>query len=297
MLGSKIINGKKCAEDIINSIKYKTEEIKKKYNIVPGLAVILVGNNPASRIYVSNKKNKTIFTGMNSYEFEFQEKITQKELLTKIEELNKDSKVNGILVQLPLPDHIDENAVINHISPEKDVDGFHTINTGKLSIGQDCLVPCTPQGCIILLKTVIQDLRGLDAVIAGRSNIVGKPMCQLLLKENCTVTIAHSSTKNFEEKCRNADILISAVGKQNLIRGSHIKEGAIVIDVGINYIKTKDGKNKLTGDVNFPEAEKKAKAITPVPGGVGPMTIACLLKNTLKATCIQNNIYSKENQI
>lgn len=294
MSNEKIIDGKSCAKTIIESLSDQVKEIKERYNITPGLAVILVGDNPASEIYVSNKKKKTILSGMNSYEFKLSKETTQKELLSKIEVLNEDDNVNGILVQLPLPSHIDENAIINHIKPEKDVDGFHTINTGKLSIGQDCLVPCTPQGCIILIKQVIQNLKGLDAVIIGRSNIVGKPIAQLLLKENCTVTMAHSMTKNLEEKCKNADILISAVGKQNIINGNCIKEGAIVIDVGINSITTNDGKRKITGDVNFEEAIKIAKAVTPVPGGVGPMTIACLLTNTLKATCIQKNIKYNE---
>lgn len=290
MTEAKIIDGKAFAEKLRGQIKKDVDALKKKHKITPGLAVILVGEDPASQVYVRNKGKQTIEVGMNSYEFKMPASVSQKELIAKVEELNNDDKVNGILVQLPLPKHIEEKAVINAISPDKDVDGFHVINAGRLATGQDCTVPCTPLGCILLLKDTLGNLSGLHAIVIGRSNIVGKPMAQLLLKESCTVTMAHSRTKDLEAECRRADIVVSAVGVEEMVRGEWIKPGATVIDVGINRVQTSDGNYRLTGDVNFAEVSKVAGAVTPVPGGVGPMTIACLLKNTLDATKRQNGI-------
>jgi methylenetetrahydrofolate dehydrogenase (NADP+)/methenyltetrahydrofolate cyclohydrolase len=287
---AKIIDGKAFAENLRAKIKTEVAALKEKHNITPGLAVILVGEDPASQVYVRNKGTQTVDVGMNSYEFKLPATVTEAELIAKIEELNADKNVNGILVQLPLPAHIEERAAINAIAPEKDVDGFHILNTGLLATGQDCIVPCTPLGCVLLLKDNLGSLSGLNALVIGRSNIVGKPMAQLLLKESCTVTIAHSRTKNLEEECKRADIIVAAVGIPNMVRGAWIKPGAVIIDVGINRVEMPEGKSKLTGDVNFEEAKEVAGAITPVPGGVGPMTIACLLKNTLEVTRKQNGI-------
>lgn len=282
-MAAKIIDGKAFAEKLREKIAKQVKELKKKHGITPGLAVILVGEDPASQVYVRNKGKQTVEAGMNSYEFKMPDTISQSELIDKVTQLNKDDNVHGILVQLPLPKHIDEKAVINAISPEKDVDGFHVINAGRLFTGQKSSVPCTPLGCIMLLKDTLGNLSGLNAVVIGRSNIVGKPMAHLLLAENCTVTIAHSRTKDLEALCRKADIVVAAVGVEQIVRGEWIKPGATIIDVGINRVETCDGKFKLVGDVNFDEAVKIAGAITPVPGGVGPMTIACLLNNTLEA--------------
>jgi methylenetetrahydrofolate dehydrogenase (NADP+)/methenyltetrahydrofolate cyclohydrolase len=290
MTEAKIIDGKAFAEKLREQIKNDVEKLKGSHNITPGLAVVLVGEDPASQVYVRNKGKQTIEAGMNSFEFKLPDTVSQEELIAKVEELNNDPQVNGILVQLPLPKHIEEAAVINAISPEKDVDGFHILNSGLLATGQDCTVPCTPLGCLLLLKDTLGDLTGLHAIVIGRSNIVGKPMAQLLLKENCTVTMSHSRTKDLEAECRRADIVVSAVGVEEIVRGEWIKPGATVIDVGINRVQTSDGKYKLTGDVCFAEVSKVAKAITPVPGGVGPMTIACLLKNTLEVTRKQNGL-------
>ncbi|MDB2414921.1 bifunctional methylenetetrahydrofolate dehydrogenase/methenyltetrahydrofolate cyclohydrolase FolD [Rickettsiales bacterium] len=290
---AKIIDGKAFATNLRQEIAKKVSILKKKHNITPGLAVILVGEDPASQVYVRNKGKQTKDAGMNSYEFKLPDTVSQEELIAKIEELNADDNINGILVQLPLPKHIEEKAAINAISTAKDVDGFHIENVGKLSTGQECLVPCTPQGCIMLLKDTLGDLTGLKAVVIGRSNIVGKPISQLLLQENCTVTMAHSRTKDLESECRKADIIVSAVGVEEMVRGEWVKSGATIIDVGINRVETCDGKYKLVGDVLFDEVSKVAGAITPVPGGVGPMTIACLLNNTLIATCQQNGINYK----
>jgi methylenetetrahydrofolate dehydrogenase (NADP+) / methenyltetrahydrofolate cyclohydrolase len=291
MTKAKIIDGKKFAETLRNKITIQVTELKEKHGITPGLAVILVGEDPASEVYVRNKGKQTIAAGMNSYEFKMPTTVTQEELLKKVAELNEDKNINGILVQLPLPKSIDEKAIINAIDPSKDVDGFHVINVGKLSTGQtNGMVPCTPLGCSMLIKDTVSDLSGKHAIVIGRSNIVGKPMAQLLLSENCTVTMAHSRTKDLEAECRRADIVISAVGVEEIVRGEWIKPGAVVIDVGINRVQTCDGSYKLSGDVCFEEVSKVASAITPVPGGVGPMTIACLLGNTLKAACQQNNI-------
>ncbi len=258
----------------------------------PGLAVVLVGEDPASEIYVRNKGKMTVEAGMKSLEHKLPAETTQKQLLTLIEGLNGDDAVNGILVQLPLPDHIDEQAVLAKIDPMKDVDGFHVINAGKLATGADGLVPCTPLGCVMLIKDQMgDDLSGKRAVVVGRSNIVGKPMAALLLRENCTVTIAHSRTQDLEEECRRADILVAAVGRSQMVKGSWIKNGAVVIDVGMNRLPPdEDGKSKLCGDVDYDDALKVASAVTPVPGGVGPMTIACLLQNTVTAACAQHEI-------
>jgi methylenetetrahydrofolate dehydrogenase (NADP+)/methenyltetrahydrofolate cyclohydrolase len=295
MTKAKIIDGKTFAEKLRIKIAEQVATLKKKHDITPGLAVILVGEDPASEVYVRNKGKQTVEAGMNSYEFKMDQTISQEELLLKIAKLNKDKKVNGILVQLPLPKTIDERSVINAVSPEKDVDGFHVINVGKLSTGQeDGMVPCTPLGCMMLIKDNVQDLNGKRAVVIGRSNIVGKPMAQLLLRENCTVTMAHSRTKDLEAECRRADILVCAVGVEEMVRGEWIKPGAVVIDVGMNRVQLSDGKHKLSGDACFEEVSKLAGAITPVPGGVGPMTIACLLSNTLKAACQQNGLQVPE---
>ncbi len=272
---TKIINGKEFAQKV-RALVAKEIEIS---GLKPGLTVVLVGNDPASEVYVRNKDAAAKEVGINAQTIKLPAEISQAELLTKIDALNKDKKVHGILVQLPLPKHIDEKAVINAISPDKDVDGFHVINAGRAVTGQDALVPCTPLGCIMLLKDALGDLTGLNAVVIGRSNIVGKPMANLLLNENCTVTIAHSKTKDLPKVCAQADILVAAVGKPKMVKANWVKEGAVVIDVGIN--RGPDG--KLCGDVDFEDVSPKTKAITPVPGGVGPMTIACLLKNTLEA--------------
>lgn len=288
---AKIIDGKAFAENLRKEIATKVEELKKKYGFTPGLAVIIVGEDPASQVYVRNKGKQTVEAGMNSYEFKLSSSVSQAELIAKVNELNLDKNVHGILVQLPLPKSIDERAIINAIAPEKDVDGFHVINVGKLSTGQeDGMVPCTPSGCMMLIKDTIPNIAGKHAIVIGRSNIVGKPMAQLLLRENCTVTMAHSRTQDLEAECRRADIVVSAVGVEEMVRGEWIKPGAVVIDVGINRVQTSDGNYKLTGDICFGEVFKIAGAVTPVPGGVGPMTIACLLNNTLKAACQQNNV-------
>ena len=272
-----IIDGKKVAADLRVELKKKVAELKSTYNTVPGLTVILVGEDPPSKIYVKNKEKSAIEVGINSEIIKYPENVEEKVLLNKIEELNKNNKVSGILVQLPLPKHIDKRKVIETILPGKDVDGFHPVNVGNLSSGYDSNIPCTPLGCYLLLKKVEKNLNGKHAVVIGRSNLNGKPMTQLLLKENCTVTITHSKTKDLKTECNRADIIIAAVGRPKLVKGDWVKKQAIVIDVGIN--KTDAG---LIGDVDFDEVSKVAKAITPVPGGVGPMTIACLLSNTVE---------------
>ncbi|MDC1476457.1 bifunctional methylenetetrahydrofolate dehydrogenase/methenyltetrahydrofolate cyclohydrolase [Pelagibacteraceae bacterium] len=272
-----IIDGKKAAADLRNQLKERVAELKSKYNATPGLTVILVGEDPPSKIYVKNKEKSAIEVGINSEVIRYAADIKQKVLLDKIIELNKNDKVSGILVQLPLPKHIDKRKVIETIAHEKDVDGFHPVNVGNLSSGYDSSIPCTPLGCSLLLKQVDKNLSGKHAVVIGRSNLNGKPMTQLLLKENCTVTITHSKTKDLKKECLRADIIIAAVGIPKLVKGDWVKKGTIVIDVGIN--KTDSG---LVGDVDFDEVSKVAKALTPVPGGVGPMTIACLLNNTVE---------------
>ena len=277
-----IINGKKFAQNLKNNIKREIKFLKIKKKIVPGLTVILIGNNTPSEIYVRNKEISAQEVGINSKVLRFKNSITEKKLISIIHNLNNDKKVHGILVQLPLPQHINGSKIVEEINPNKDVDGFHPINVGNLSSGKDSLVPCTPLGCYLMIKSIKKDLTGLNALIIGRSNLNGKPMAQLLLKENCTVTISHSKTRNLKELCKKADIVFAAVGKPNFVKGNWVKKGSIVIDVGINRINQKNG-NKIVGDVDFKSVVKKAKAITPVPGGVGPVTIACLLSNTLKA--------------
>ena len=285
---SKLIDGKKFADDLCLKIASEVSKLKDK-KIVPGLAVVRIGEDPASTVYVNMKAKKTEEVGMHSVTKILDEKTSQEELLNIVEKLNQEESINGILVQLPLPEQINEDSVINAINPDKDVDGFHAINTGRLWSSIDSLVPCTPLGCKMLLLNELKDLTGKKAIIVGRSNIVGKPMAALLLAESCTVTIGHSKTKDLENEVKKNDIVVAAVGVPEMVKGSWIKPGATVIDVGINRIE-KDGKKKLVGDVDFNEAEKVAGAITPVPGGVGPMTIACLLHNTLIATCRKNNL-------
>ncbi len=284
---AKLINGKEFADNLCKKIAKEVAKLKDQ-NIIPGLAVVRVGEDSASKIYINMKAKKTEEIGMNSYAKLLSEDTDEKELIDVVKNLNNDEKVNGILVQLPLPKQINADSVINTIIPEKDVDGFHAINTGRLWTNIDALVPCTPLGCKMLLLNELKDLSGKKAIIVGRSNIVGKPMAALLIAENCTVTIAHSKTANLEEEIKKSDIVVAAVGVPEMIKGKWIKPGATVIDVGINRIE-RDGKQKLVGDVEFEEAEKIAGSITPVPGGVGPMTIACLLHNTLLATCRKNN--------
>ena len=286
-----VIDGKRIAADLRAQIGIEVADLKKKRGIIPGLAVILVGDDPASNIYVTSKGKMCKETGMESFDFRMPANVKQSELIAKIHALNQEPKVNGILVQLPLPKHIDENAIILAIDPAKDVDGFHPINAGLLATGQEGMVPCTPLGCLYFIKGALGDsLPGKHAIIIGRSNIVGKPMAALLLKENCTVTIAHSRTKNLPKLCRTADIVVAAVGKPEIVKEEWIKDRAVIIDVGINRIQLSDGSFKLVGDVAYAEALQRARFITPVPGGVGPMTIACLLLNTLKATYQQHKM-------
>ena len=277
-----IIDGKKFAQKLKKKVKKEIQFIKKKTRLTPGLAVILLGHHAPSEIYVRNKQISAREVGINSKVLRFKSSISETRLISAIRKLNKDKKVHGILVQLPLPSHINGHKIIEEIDSRKDVDGFHPTNVGNLSSGKDSLVPCTPLGCYLMIKSVRKNLAGLNALVIGRSNLNGKPMAQLLLKEDCTVTIGHSKTKNLKELCKKADIVVAAVGKTNLVKGDWVKKGAIVIDVGINRIEKKKG-YKIVGDVEFKEVVKKAKAITPVPGGVGPVTIACLLNNTLKA--------------
>ena len=288
---STIISGTEFSAKLRNEIKQKVASLKKQHSIVPGLAVVLVGEDPASQIYVRNKGIQTVEAGMNSYEHKLPNDTTEETLLDLIKQLNNDSSVHGILVQLPLPKHINEHAVINSIAIEKDVDGFHLSNIGLLAIGSnEGIIPCTPLGSMMMLKDHLGDLSGKKAIVVGRSNIVGKPMAALLLKESCTVTIAHSRTQNLADECRQADIIVAAVGQPEMIKGDWIKPGATVIDVGINRIEKDDGSTKLVGDVEFSSASKVAGAITPVPGGVGPMTIACLLHNALQQACRINGV-------
>jgi methylenetetrahydrofolate dehydrogenase (NADP+)/methenyltetrahydrofolate cyclohydrolase len=290
MATATLIDGKYYATRLRVAIAVQTAQLKADHGLTPGLAVVLVGEDPASQIYVRNKGLQAREAGMNSFEYRLPATATQTELLARIAELNQESAVNGILVQLPLPKQIDPEAVIAAIAVGKDVDGFHPLNAGLLAVGGTAMVPCTPLGCLMLLKDYAGPLAGQRAVVLGRSNIVGKPMAALLLREHCTVTIAHSRTHDLAEECRRADILVAAVGKAQMVKGDWIKPGATVIDVGINRIPTPDGKGRLVGDVDFTSAVEVAGAITPVPGGVGPMTIACLLLNTLTATCRQQGI-------
>lgn len=291
MSQAKIISGTEFSARLRSDIKRKVATLKNKHGIVPGLAVVLVGEDPASQIYVRNKGIQTKEAGMNSYEYKLDAETSQDELLALIDELNQNPDIHGILVQLPVPKHIDEHAVINAIAVEKDVDGFTLLNVGLLATGsQDAVVPCTPLGAMMMLKDHLGDLSGKKAIVVGRSNIVGKPMAALLLQESCTVTIAHSRTQNLPDECRQADILVAAVGQPEMIKGDWLKPGATVIDVGINRIEKEAGGTRLVGDVEFASASEVAGAITPVPGGVGPMTIACLLHNALQQACRINGV-------
>jgi methylenetetrahydrofolate dehydrogenase (NADP+)/methenyltetrahydrofolate cyclohydrolase len=287
---TKIISGKDFSAKVLANLKIEIDDFKGKYNITPGLAVILVGDDPASHVYVSNKNKKAKELGFNSYEINYSATVSEDVLLAKINELNNDANVHAILVQLPLPTHINKDKVINHINPSKDVDGFNILNVGKLHTKQDALFPCTPYGCLLMLKDYFKEgLQGKHAVIIGRSDIVGKPMAELLLQENATITMVHSKTQNIKDITNKADIIVAAIGKPLFVDSSYVKEGVVVIDVGINRILL-DNKYKLVGDVNFADINNKAAAITPVPGGVGPMTIACLMVNCLKAAKMSVNL-------
>jgi methylenetetrahydrofolate dehydrogenase (NADP+)/methenyltetrahydrofolate cyclohydrolase len=294
---AKIIDGKEFAAGVRSKVATLVTKMKEEHGITPGLAVVLVGQDPASEVYVRNKNKSTVEVGMNSYEHKLPADTSEADLLALIDQLNNDPAVHGILCQLPLPDHLNEELVINSIIPEKDVDGFHISNVGRLGTGQTSMVPCTPLGCLMMLRDHHGSLSGLNAVVVGRSNIVGKPMANLLLKDSCTVTIAHSRTKDIEAVCRAADIVVAAVGRPEMITGEWIGDGATVIDVGINRVPAPEkgeGKHKIVGDVHFASAVEKAGAITPVPGGVGPMTIACLLANTLTACSRANGLAEPE---
>jgi methylenetetrahydrofolate dehydrogenase (NADP+)/methenyltetrahydrofolate cyclohydrolase len=282
---ASIIDGKAIGQNLRARIAEQTGMLSRQHGIVPGLAVVLVGNDPASEVYVRTKSKAVVDAGMRSFDHKLPKETSQAELLSLVQTLNADPSVHGILVQLPLPPQIDSSVILNAIDPGKDVDGFHPMNAGRLATGLPALVPCTPFGCVLLAKTVHPSLAGMDAVVIGRSNIVGKPLAQLLLGENATVTVAHSKTRDLPDVCRRADLLFAAVGRPEMVRGDWIKPGATVIDVGINRVPGEAGKTRLVGDVAFEEAKAVAGAITPVPGGVGPMTIACVILNTLRAAC------------
>ena len=284
-MSAEIIDGKAFAAALRARVAEAVAGLKAAHGVTPGLAVVLVGDDPASAIYVRNKGAQTREAGMHSEEHRLPAEATEAAVLAIVDRLNRDPRVHGILVQLPLPPQVDSARVLDAVAPAKDVDGFHVENVGRLALGQQAMVPCTPRGCLMLLRDRLGDLAGLEAVVVGRSNIVGKPMAQLLLRENCTVTIAHSRTRDLPAVCRRADILVAAVGRPEMIDGDWIKPGATVIDVGINRITDEDDRTRLVGDVDFTAAAEVAGAITPVPGGVGPMTIACLLANTLTACC------------
>ena len=289
-----IIDGKAFAAGVRGRVAEQVGRLQADHGITPGLAVVLVGEDPASQVYVRSKGKQTVEVGMKSVEHRLDADTSEADLLALVQELNADPTIHGILVQLPLPDHLNEDLVINAIDPAKDVDGFHISNVGLLGTGQKSMVPCTPLGCLMMLREHHGSLSGLDAVVVGRSNIVGKPMAQLLLGDSCTVTIAHSRTKDLPEVVRRADIVIAAVGRPQMVPGDWIKPGATVIDVGINRVDAGEGKTRLVGDVDFDSAVEVAGAITPVPGGVGPMTIACLLANTLTACCRANGLPEPE---
>lgn len=296
-MSAQIIDGKAFAATVREKVATEVAHLKEVNGITPGLAVVLVGEDPASQVYVRNKGKQTVEVGMNSFEHKLDADMSEADLLALIDQLNSDPSVHGILVQLPLPDHLNEDLVINAIDPAKDVDGFHISNVGLLGTGQKAMVPCTPLGCLMMLRDHHGSLSGLNAVVVGRSNIVGKPMANLLLRDSCTVTIAHSRTKDIEALCRQADILVAAVGRPEMITGDWVKAGATVIDVGINRIPAPEkgeGKTRLVGDCEFDSCAEVAGAITPVPGGVGPMTIACLLANTLTACCRANGLAEPE---
>ena len=296
-MAATIIDGKAFAADVREQVAGHVARLKAEHGITPGLAVVLVGEDPASQVYVRSKGKQTVEVGMASFEHKLDADTSEATLLALIETLNNDPAVHGILVQLPLPSHLNEDLVINSIDPAKDVDGFHISNVGLLGTGQKSMVPCTPLGCLMMLRAHHGSLSGMNAVVIGRSNIVGKPMAQLLLGDSCTVTIAHSRTKDLQEVVRRADIVVAAVGRPEMVPGDWIREGATVIDVGINRIDAAEkgaGKTRLVGDVHFASAAERAGAITPVPGGVGPMTIACLLANTVTACCRANGLTEPE---
>ena len=293
-MGTKIIDGKAFADGLRAKVAARVEVLKSRHGIVPGLGVVLAGEDPASQVYVRNKVRQTREAGMRSFAHRLPAATTQDDLLALVRRLNRDPEVSGILVQLPLPEQVGADAVIAAIDPAKDVDGFHPVNAGLLAIGGEGLVPCTPLGCLMLLKDRLGDLAGARALVLGRSNIVGKPMAQLLLRESCTVTVAHSRTRDLAAECRRADILVAAVGRPKMVPGDWIKPGATVIDVGINRIEAGNGKARLAGDVDFEGALPVAGGITPVPGGVGPMTIACLLHNTVLAACRRHGVEAPE---
>ena len=292
MADAQIIDGKKIAAEVRAEVAKEVARLISEHGVKPGLAVVLVGEDPASKVYVKNKALQTVEVGMNSWEHKLPAETSEADVLALVNTLNNDPACHGILVQLPLPKHINSEKVLNSISPDKDVDGFHPVNVGRLWVGENALVPCTPTGSIILAKSVRPNLSGMDAVVIGRSNIVGKPVAALLLRENCTVTIAHSRTKNIADIVKCADLVIAAVGIPEMVKGSWIRPGAIVIDVGINRVPAENGKTKLVGDVAYDECAKVAGAITPVPGGVGPMTIACLLRNAAQAAAMQIGVKS-----
>jgi len=289
-MAARIIDGKAIAADLRAKVAREVQRLQTGHRLEPGLAVVLVGENPASAVYVRAKGKQTVEAGMKSFDHRLPESVSEGELLALVQTLNADPAVHGILVQLPLPKQVDSQKVLAAIDPGKDVDGFHPVNAGRLATGLPALVPCTPLGCVILAKTVHRTFEGMEAVIVGRSNIVGKPLIQLLLNENATVTVAHSKTRDLPGVCRRADLLFAAVGRPEMVRGDWVKPGATVIDVGINRVTGADGKNRIVGDVAFAEAAEVAGAITPAPGGVGPMTIACLLVNTVRAACAINGL-------
>ncbi len=289
-MSARIIDGKAIAAEVRARVAAEVQRLDTESRIEPGLAVVLIGDNPASAVYVRSKAKQTVEAGMKSFDHRLPDSVSEADVLALVGKLNADPAVHGILVQLPLPRQIDSQKVLNAIDPAKDVDGFHPMNAGRLATGLPALTPCTPLGCVMLAKTVHRSLEGLEAVIVGRSNIVGKPLIQLLLNENATVTVAHSRTHNLPAVTRRADLVFAAVGKPEMVRAEWIKPGATVIDVGINRVTGADGKNRIVGDVAFDEAARIAGAITPVPGGVGPMTIACLLVNTVRAACAINRL-------
>ncbi|WP_414464234.1 bifunctional methylenetetrahydrofolate dehydrogenase/methenyltetrahydrofolate cyclohydrolase FolD [Hyphomicrobium sp. DY-1] len=291
-MSAQVIDGKEIAAKVRAQVAAEVARLQKEHGLKPGLAVVLVGEDPASKVYVANKAKQTVEVGMNSWEHRLPAETSEADVLSMVEKLNNDPACHGILVQLPLPKHINAEKVLNLINPDKDVDGFHPVNVGRLWVGERALVPCTPTGSVILAKTVHQSLSGMNAVVIGRSNIVGKPVAALLLRENCTVTIAHSRTKDIESVVRGADLVIAAVGIPEMVKGSWIKPGATVIDVGINRVPSEGGKTKIVGDVAYAECAQVAGAITPVPGGVGPMTIACLLRNAAQAAAMQAGVKS-----
>ncbi|MGR3632418.1 MAG: bifunctional methylenetetrahydrofolate dehydrogenase/methenyltetrahydrofolate cyclohydrolase FolD [Limimaricola soesokkakensis] len=293
-MSATIIDGKAFAADIRGRVAEQVAALKANHGITPGLAVVLVGSDAASEVYVRSKGRMTVEVGMESFEHRLPEETSEADLLALVAQLNADPAVHGILVQLPLPGHMNSDAVINAIDPAKDVDGFHISNVGLLGTGQKAMVPCTPLGCLMMLREHLGDMSGKEAVVIGRSNIVGKPMAHLLLGESCTVSIAHSRTKDIADVVRRADIVVAAVGRPKMVKGDWIKPGATVIDVGINRVEAEGGKTRLVGDVDFDAAREVAGAITPVPGGVGPMTIACLLANTLTAACRANGLPEPE---